>query len=163
MTNKHQADSVEQTADALKILGESVNEDTEGTDTTGEDAKKDVLKADYDSPWKDSLEDFEEFILFYVPELYDFIDWTKPPEFLDKEFQQIARDATTGRRYADKLVRVWTKDGDPLHVLNHIEIQGSREAGFEERMYIYHYRIYDKYRIPVVSIAILTAIPVKER
>ncbi|MEM7538305.1 MAG: hypothetical protein AAF639_39420 [Chloroflexota bacterium] len=153
MTNKHQTDSTEQATDALRKSEESVNEDT---DTAGEDVKKDVLKADYDSPWKESLEDFEEFILFYVPELYDFIDWTKQPEFLDKEFQQIAGDATTGRRYADKLVRVWTTDGDPLHVLNHIEIQGARETNFEERMYIYHYRIYDKYRIPVVSIAILT-------
>ena len=141
MTNKHQSDRTDQPADSLKMLEESAREDI---NNPADDDKEKVFKADYDSPWKESLEDFEEFILFYVPELYDFIDWRKQPEFLDKELQQIAGDAVTGRRYADKLVRVWTKDGNPLHVLNHIEIQGSRESDFEERMYIYHYRIYDK-------------------
>ncbi len=56
-----------------------------------------------------------------------------------------------GRRLADKLVRVHTLDGSPLMVLIHVEVQGSHETDFSERMYVYNYRIYDKYRCPVVS------------
>lgn len=38
----------------------------------------------------------------------------------------------------------------------HIEIQGQKDSDFEERMFIYHYRIFDRYHKPVMSIAILT-------
>ncbi|MEM7539871.1 MAG: cytosolic protein [Chloroflexota bacterium] len=124
------------------------------------DAKTQVdeqhLRADYDSPWKEIIEDFENFILFYLPEIHREIDWSRAPEFLDKELQQLVGDVKTGRRYADKLVKVWLRDGSEMHVLIHVEVQGAREASFEERMYIYHYRIFDQYKIHVVSIAILT-------
>ena len=61
-----------------------------------------------------------------------------------------------GRRLADKLVRVYTRDGEPLMILTHIEVQGTYEPDFAERMYVYNYRIYDKFRFPVVSLAVLT-------
>lgn len=37
----------------------------------------------------------------------------------------------------------------------HIEIQGQPESGFAERMYVYNYRIYDRYQRSVASIAVL--------
>jgi hypothetical protein len=37
-----------------------------------------------------------------------------------------------------------------------IEITLTYERDFAERMYIYNYRIYDKFRFPVVSLAVLT-------
>ena len=37
----------------------------------------------------------------------------------------------------------------------HIEIQSSRESDFAERMMIYHYRIFDRFRRPVASLAVL--------
>jgi hypothetical protein len=40
--------------------------------------------------------------------------------------------------------------------LIHVEVQGRRESGFPERMFVYSYRIYDRYRRPVVSVAVLT-------
>ncbi|MCI5149635.1 MAG: hypothetical protein D3916_09655 [Candidatus Electrothrix sp. MAN1_4] len=40
-------------------------------------------------------------------------------------------------------------------ILIHIEVQGDRDDSFEERMYVYNYRIFDKYRKDVVSIAVL--------
>ena len=33
------------------------------------------------------------------------IDWTRPIEFLDKEFGKIAPDAVTGKRFADIAIR----------------------------------------------------------
>ncbi len=46
--------------------------------------------------------------------------------------------------------------GSPLMVLTHIEVQGAFERDFAERIYVYNYRIYDKFRCPVVSLAVLT-------
>ena len=53
---------------------------------TNDQEKVKQLKADYDSPWKDILEQFfEDFILFFLYDIYHEIDWSRLPEFLDKE------------------------------------------------------------------------------
>jgi hypothetical protein len=112
---------------------------------------------DYDSPWKDILERFfVDFVRFFFPDVHAGIDWDREYTFLDKEFQQLVRDSEMGRKLADKLVRVHAIDGEPLMVLTHIEVQGTYEHDFAERMYVYNYRIYDKFRFPVVSLAVLT-------
>lgn len=41
------------------------------------------------------------------------------------------------------------------HVPDSREVQGNRDSGFAERMYVYNYRIFDKHRRKVVSIALL--------
>ncbi|EIC20973.1 RpnC/YadD family protein [Thiorhodovibrio frisius] len=76
-------------------------------------------------------------------------------QFLDKEFQQIVREAKTTRRYADKLVGVTRCDGTPVWVLIHIEVQGDPESVFAERMFAYNYKIRDVYQVPVASLAVL--------
>jgi len=88
-------------------------------------------------------------------EAYAAIDWQRGYTFLDKELEKVVRDAELGKRLVDKLVEVWRKDGTPALVLIHIEIQGERDAGMDERMYIYNYRLYDRYRRPVASLVIL--------
>ena len=111
---------------------------------------------DFDSPWKDLLDGyFERFMAFFFPETWKDIDWEKPNEFLNTEFQKIARDTETGRRLVDRLVKVWRKDGAETWVLVHVEVQGQKDSGFAERMYIYHYRIYDRYHRKVASLAVL--------
>jgi hypothetical protein len=40
----------------------------------------------------------------------------------------VVRDAELGRRLADKLVKVWRRDGEEVWVLIHIEVQGQVEA-----------------------------------
>ncbi len=43
-------------------------------------------RSDYDSPWKEMLERyFEEFTVFFFPNVYRGIDWSKGYQFLDKE------------------------------------------------------------------------------
>jgi hypothetical protein len=112
--------------------------------------------ADLDSPWKDILRSyFPQAIQFFFPETAALIDWSKPYEFLDKEFQKVARDAATGRRYADLLVKVWLLSGESTWLLLHVEVQAEPEAGFEERVFIYNIRIFDLYRQIPVSLAIL--------
>lgn len=113
-------------------------------------------KADYDSPWKEALDlYFEEFIGFFFPKAYRDIDWDKGYEFMDKEFQQIVRDAEVGKRLADQLVKVWRKDGKQTLVMVHIEIQSQYESDFAERMFVYNYRIFDRYRLPVATLVVL--------
>jgi hypothetical protein len=112
--------------------------------------------SDLDSPWKEALEHFlGPCLAFFVPEIHGDIDWSRGYESLDKELQQIARDAPTGRRLADKLFKVWRKNGQEAWVLIHIEVQGKQEKEFPERMFVYGYRIYDRYQRPVLSLAVL--------
>ena len=102
--------------------------DTQAADTSD--------KPDYDSPWKEALEKFfPEFLALLFPAIHAEIDWSKGVQFLDKEFQQIVREAKTTRRYADKLVGVYRRDGTPVWVLIHVEVQGDPEAVFAERMF----------------------------
>ena len=114
------------------------------------------VQDDYDSPWKEALEYyFPEFLSLLFPAIHEKIDWSHPHEFLDKELQQVVRDAELGRRYADKLVKVWTLAGLERWVLIHVEVQGQKEADFDERMYVYNYRLFDRYQVDVVSLAVL--------
>ncbi|MBF0602643.1 MAG: DUF4351 domain-containing protein [Nitrospirae bacterium] len=110
----------------------------------------------FDAPWKDILEAyFPEFLAFFLPVAYEGIDWKQGFEFLDKELSRITRESQIGDRRMDKLVKVWRRDGVEFWVLIHIEIQGDRKSDFELRMYVYQYRAFDLYQVPVVGLAIL--------
>ena len=111
---------------------------------------------DFDSPWKDATDEYlQGFFALFHPNIHADIDWSRLPVFLDKEFQRIMRGAAIGRRVVDRLVRVWLRDGQSVRVLVHIEVQSQEEAGFSRRMYIYNYRIFDRYDQPIVSLALL--------
>ena len=114
-------------------------------------------QADYDSPWKDVLDLFFEAAMeFFFPPAHAQIDWPRGYEFLDKELQKITADAAIGRRVVDKLVKVWLKTGQELWVLLHLEVQGQRETDFATRVYVYHFRIFDRFNAPVATFVILT-------
>ncbi len=110
----------------------------------------------YDSPWKEALDVFfAQALELLFPTVYEGIAWEKGFEFLDKELQSIAPDAERGTGEVDKLVKVWLKDGAETWLLLHLEIQAQEAAGFALRMFVYNYRIFDKYNREVVSLAIL--------
>ncbi|HLO86358.1 MAG TPA: cytosolic protein [Nostocaceae cyanobacterium] len=113
-------------------------------------------QTEFDSPWKDIIQQyFEEFILFFFPPVHREINWNRGFEFLDQELQKVVRDAELGKRLVDKLVKVYKSDGAEAWVLIHIEIQSQEESDFSERMFVYNYRIYDRYRRSVASLAVL--------
>ncbi len=113
-------------------------------------------RADQDSPWKLILRQyFREAIEFFFPKIAPMIDWTKPIEFLDKEFQQITPDAEIGRRLADQLVKLQRKRGKALILLIHLEVQAVPEKNFSERMFMYAVRIFEYFHQPPISLAIL--------
>lgn len=111
---------------------------------------------EYDSPWKDIVETyFQDFMQFFFPQIYEDIDWRRGYDFLDQELQQVVRDAEMGKRLADKLVKVWKRSGEESWVLIHLEIQSQEEGQFSGRVFVYYYRLRDKYNQKVVSLAIL--------
>ena len=114
-------------------------------------------RVEQDNAWKDLLDRyFPEFIAFFFPRIYEEIDWTRKPVFLDKELHKLGPAHATGTRLADKLVEVWLKSGSELWVLIHTEIEGQPDDGFNRRVYVYNYRIVDRYDCEVVSLAVVT-------
>jgi len=92
---------------------------------------------------------------FFFPKISEEIDWERGYEAADKELRQITREAETGKRFADRLFRVWKKSGDETWVMTHVEVQAQKETGFPERTFIYNFRIRDLYKRTAVSLAVL--------
>ncbi len=112
--------------------------------------------SDYDSPWKEALDVFfEAFLNLFFPAAHADIDWSRGCESLDKELRQVVRDAEIGRRFVDKLVKVWLRNGDEQWILIHVEVQTSEDPKFAWRMYVYNYRLFDLYNREVASFAVL--------
>lgn len=112
--------------------------------------------SDFDSPWKEALDVFfQSFLELFFPRAHADIDWGRVWESLDKELQQIEPGAEIGRRYVDKLLKVWLKSGGEQWVLVHVEVQMDQDGKFIWRMYVYNYRIFDKYNKKVASFAVL--------
>jgi len=111
---------------------------------------------DFDSPWKDALHRYlRSFLAFFFANIESEIDWQHGYESLDKEFQQISRRAKLGKRFADKLFKVWLNDGSERWLLIHIEIQSDHDYAFARRMFDYNVSIYRLYNREVVSLAVL--------
>ena len=119
---------------------------------------------DFDSPWKDALQRYLRlFLAFFFPAIEADIDWGRGYEGLDKEFQQIIRRAKVGKGLADKLFKVWLLDGREHWLLIHVEVQGTYDKTFPERMFRYNLAAYALYNREVVSVAVLcrTVPPIK--
>jgi predicted transposase YdaD len=113
-------------------------------------------RVDFDTPWKAVLETyFQPFMEICYPAVAKEIDWSRGYEFLDQELSRITRDAEIGNGTVDKLIKVWCLNGKEAWVLMHIEIQGQWTAHFTQRMFIYYYRIFDQYKVPILSLALM--------
>lgn len=122
------------------------------SDATDEKTQPD----DYDSPWKAVIEQFfPEFMAFYFPAAHALIDWMQPHVFLDQELQEVVKDAELGKRFVDKLARVTGCHGEEDWLFIHLEVQGTIQAEFAKRMFVYNYRLFDRYNHPIASMAVL--------
>ena len=110
-------------------------------------AKKEEVS--YDIYWKDLISlMIEDFIAFFMPDLHTQIDYSVPPVFLEQELDKLLSDLKKrGIRFCDKLVKLRLKNGKDRWIFIHIEIQKKVDSNFPVRMFIYFYRIYDKYGI----------------
>lgn len=117
-----------------------------------------------DALWKGLLHFFLiEFIQFFFPERVADKRITRVIP-LDKEFTQLIPYAYQQTRYADKLVKVIFDQEETRPVHFHIEIQGYKDQTLSKRMYVYDYRIYDRYGEEVENLAIFdrpSALPEK--
>lgn len=114
------------------------------------------FRSDYDSPWKEIIEfHFRDFIAFFFPVMHREIDWSKPVAFMNRELRRIAPSPGPGGQIADHLVKVWRKGVGETWVLIHIEIQSWRDPDFARRMFTYYYRLFDRHRHGIASVAIL--------
>ena len=86
------------------------------------------------------------------------INMQKGFDFLDKELTEMypERDKRSDTRFVDKLVRVYKPDGRQECLLIHVEVQGQTDTHFPERMFRYYYRISDRFKMPVTTIAVFT-------
>jgi hypothetical protein len=117
-----------------------------------------VIENDYDSPCKEALERyFPQFMALLFPAVFAEINWAIPHKFLETELQKIVRDAESGRKYMDKLVKVFALNGTETWFLIHIEIQGTADSHFNQRMFCYYYRLIDSFpKQQIASFAVLT-------
>lgn len=87
--------------------------------------------------------------------MFSAIDWTAGYRPLVTELSEIIRDSELGPTVADRLFQVTLKSGDAIWLAVHIEIQSQYDSNLPRRMFMYHYRIGDRFNVPVVSLAIL--------
>lgn len=116
--------------------------------------------------WKGILEDvFDDFLRFLNPDADSLLDLDKRFEFLDKELQQVfpPENDEFSPKVVDKLVKVFTKNGDEKWILVHVEIQGQYHHDFASRMFRYYYRLIDKYNKPITAYVIFTEASSKTR
>ena len=91
---------------------------------------------------------FPDLLRFIYPNADDEYNMERGLEFLDKEPAELnpQPDEEKDSRFADKLVKVYHRDGVEEWVLLHVEVQGDTQDrdAFAERMYTYFYRIRDR-------------------
>ena len=111
---------------------------------------------DFDGGWKETVEVFlQPFINLLLPAIDREIDWCRGFDFLDSELRSLFPKAGSRRRRVDKLVRVFLRDGRAQWIYLHLEIQSQPSRRTPDRMFRYYCRIYDQYRKPILSVAIL--------
>ncbi len=107
--------------------------------------------------WKGIIEDlFDDFLRYFFPDFSKKVNFRKKFEFLDKELDALMPEAEAGKRYADKLVKVFTKGGKVHFILLHVEVQGYKDLTFAKRMFDYFYRIRDRWKADVTALALYT-------
>ncbi len=112
---------------------------------------------DYDQLWKAVITElFEEFLLFFAPDLYEQVNFETPPQFLEQELLMIIPDSDSNKRVADKLIKLLLKSGEEQWVYVHIEVQGNNDPIFPKRMFQSFYRIMDLYDQRIYALALFT-------
>ncbi|WP_181592706.1 Rpn family recombination-promoting nuclease/putative transposase [Paenibacillus sp. YN15] len=108
---------------------------------------------DHDALYKELLRTFfQDFMELFFPETAVFMDFTEV-EFLSEE---VVVDIAGGKKSRlDVLVKTRLKH-EQAFILVHQEPQAYYQEEFPERMFIYAARLYEKYRLRVLPIAIIS-------
>ncbi|MBU9724234.1 MULTISPECIES: Rpn family recombination-promoting nuclease/putative transposase [Bacillaceae] len=110
-------------------------------------------RVDHDRLFKELITTFfEEFMMLFFPNAYEHIDF-KELRFLS---QEIFTDVTEGEKHVVDLLVETKLKGEESLVIIHVEPQSSPQKNFNERMFIYFSRIFQKYRRKILPIAIFS-------
>lgn len=108
---------------------------------------------DHDRLYKELLQTFfQEFLDLFFKEAADQLDLNRV-EFLSEELVTDITGST--KRRLDILAKTLLKEQE-MFLLIHLEPQSYYEESFPERMFLYASRLYEKYRLPVVPVAVLS-------
>ena len=116
-------------------------------------------RSEADLLWKDLTAEFYlEFVLFFFgKEMYDLIDISVPPDFLEQEFNETFLGNEPNKKAADKIMRFRLLNGTSKFIILHIEYQGKAEKDFKMRMFLYFVYIVVKYKtLDISSLVIYT-------
>ena len=115
------------------------------------------MRLERDLIWKSAFRKYlREFYAFFFPKSYHRIDWSRGVTFLDKELHKLYVESDQQNRVADVLVGLYLKNGKPVWVLLHIEIQGYTDKLFAFRFHQMRYRIEETFNINPLTLAIYT-------
>jgi hypothetical protein len=116
-----------------------------------------TLRINYDYWWKRLTTEFTpEFIEFFFSiHLYNLIDWTHAPEYLEQELTAAFTDSKAKKKIADKLIRLRLKNGKTKFIFVHIEFQGKSGRAFLRRMFWYFVYIMAKYRTTDITAVVI--------
>ncbi len=110
----------------------------------------------HDSPWKDTIDQFtRSFLEVTFPDVAATIDWSFDLVFLEQELHEITPASEIGAKRVDKLLKVRLLDGTVQWLYIHIEVQMHYDPDLPKRLFTYHYRIFDKYGVKPLTLAIL--------
>ena len=110
----------------------------------------------HDSPWKDTIDQFtRSFLEVTFPDVAAGIDWSVQPKSLEQELREITPASDIGAKRIDKLLNVRLLNGTDQWLFIHIEVQMQHDRDLPRRLFIYHYRIFDRYGVSPLTLAIL--------
>lgn len=98
---------------------------------------------------------WQDFIKYFLSEWVDDIDFSRKPDFLDKDLKRLMPKGKSKNRSVDILMRVYFKDGSTKTFLFHVEVQAYFETLLPKRFFQYYYRINDFFQEPIEMLAIL--------
>jgi len=115
------------------------------------------MQVSKDALWKGIIESLiDDFLAYFFPDLVKIVDFDRGIEFLDTELQKLMPNSPGHRRHADKLMKVYLKNGKEVWFLIHVEVQGYQDQYFARRMFECIYRIRDRFQRQVIGLAIYT-------
>lgn len=115
------------------------------------------MRLERDLIWKSAFRKYlKEFYAFFFPKSYHRIDWSRGITFLDKELHKLYVESDQQNRVADVLVSLYLKNGKPVWILLHVEIQGYTDKLFAFRFHQMRYRIEETFNVNPLTLAIYT-------
>ncbi|WP_407272729.1 Rpn family recombination-promoting nuclease/putative transposase [Radiobacillus sp. PE A8.2] len=95
---------------------------------------------------------FAEFLEAFYPEVHQHIDFSSVKPLPEETFTDLIEGES---RRADIVLQAKLKGTDTILII-HVEPQSYPQANFHERMYLYFSLLYNKYRKPILPIAIFS-------